>query len=211
MCRVYLIRHGETQLNREQTFRGRLDVPLNDRGRAQARAVGERLAAENLSAVYCSPLARARETAEAVADSSGLTALPDDTLMDMDFGEWQGLTLASVEEQYPEIYRTWATAPEAARVPGGETLADVLRRAGDGLRILAERYHDETVAVVTHRVVLKLLLARALGLDERAFWRIRQDTACINLIEVTGDRTVVCMLNDTCHLRNVGGEALPDF
>jgi len=208
---VYLIRHGETRLNREQTFRGRLDVPLNERGLAQAQAAGRRLAHAGLSAIYTSPLARARETADAIARSVDLQAVADDAFIDMDFGEWEGLTLEAVAGRYPEHYRTWATSPEAARVPGGETLADVLERASAGLVALAERHRDEAVAVVSHRVVLKLLMAWALGLDERAFWRVRQDTACINHIELAGGRTTVCTLNDTCHLQGVGGGELPDF
>jgi len=203
MSLFYLVRHGETDWNREQVFRGRLDIPLNDFGRQQAQAIGEKLADAKLTAVYTSPLKRARETADIVARACGLEALVQEGFIDLDFGEWQGLTQGQVRAQFPEVYRTWQGTPEAAAIPGAEPLTVVKERAVSAIMKLAERLPDARVCIVSHRVVCKLVMAWALGLDEGAFWRIRQDTGCINTFEYADGLPVVHTLNDACHLEGL--------
>ncbi len=212
MTLFYLVRHGETQWNRERVFRGRIDVPLNDSGREQAGAVADRLSEAGLAAVYASPLVRAAETARIVADRCGLRVQTDEGFIDMDFGDWQGLTQQQVQAQFPEAHRTWQTHPGAAAIPGGEPLAGVLKRASSAVSRLAKQHPESAVCVVSHRVVLKLVMAWALGLDEGAFWRIRQDTGCINVVELVGDVPTVHTLNDTCHLVGLAAaQKPPDF
>ncbi len=203
MSLFYLVRHGETDWNREQVFRGRVDVPLNDLGRQQAQAVAKKLSEADLTAVYTSPLKRAGETADIVARLCGLQAVVENGFIDMNFGEWQGLTHGDVQTQFPEAYRRWQQSPESASIPGAESLRAVQERAVSALDKLAERFPDAAVCVVGHRVVCKLLMAWALGLDGSAFWRIRQDTACINVIEYACQSPVVHTLNDTCHLTHL--------
>ena len=186
MTLFYLVRHGETDWNREEVFRGRLDVPLNDRGRLEAGAAGQRLVHAGLAAVTSSPLVRARETAEIVARACGVEASVDEAFVDMDFGDWQGLRLTEVEKRYPELYQAWRATPAGARIPGAESLTAVRKRAVAAVTALAGRFPEDVLCVVTHRVVSKLVMAWALGLDEGAFWRIRQDTACVNAFEYEG-------------------------
>lgn len=186
MTLFYLVRHGETDWNREEVFRGRFDVPLNDRGRQEAQAAAQRLAAAGLAAVYTSPLARARETAEIVARAASVEAYVEEAFVDMDFGDWQGLPLTEVEKRYPELYETWRATPAEARIPGAESLTAVGKRAVAAVTVLAGRFPEEVLCIVTHRVVSKLVMAWALGLDEGAFWRIRQDTACVNAFAYDG-------------------------
>jgi broad specificity phosphatase PhoE len=242
MSFFYLVRHGETDWNREEVFRGRIDVPLNDRGRQQAQAAGRRLAAAGLAAVCTSPLGRARETAEIIARACGREASVIEAFVDMDFGDWQGLRLTEVERRFPELYQTWRTAPAEARIPGAESLVEVKERAVAAITALAGRFPEArprrlvpkasgplrvpasptragspkgspaALCVVTHRVVSKLVMAWALGLDEAAFWRIRQDTACLNVFEYDGRELVVHLLNDTCHLSALAeGRKQADF
>jgi broad specificity phosphatase PhoE len=212
MSFFYLVRHGETDWNREEVFRGRIDVPLNDRGRQQAQAAGRRLAAAGLAAVCTSPLGRARETAEIIARACGREASVIEAFVDMDFGDWQGLRLTEVERRFPELYQTWRTAPAEARIPGAESLVEVKERAVAAITALAGRFPEGSLCVVTHRVVSKLVMAWALGLDEAAFWRIRQDTACLNVFEYDGRELVVHLLNDTCHLSALAeGRKQADF
>ena len=212
VTRVYLARHGRTAWNREEIFRGRIDVPLDELGRRQAHALGQALAHAGIGVVVSSPLSRALETARIACscwDSHGPRPYPAFT--DLSFGEWEGLSRQQVEEHYPELYRKWATDPASVTFPGGESLALVEERAWPALQGLAETYAGETILVVTHRVVCKVLLGRALGAGLGAFWRIRQDTACLNLLEWRGDRVEVVRMNDTCHLRPLEESDRTDF
>jgi broad specificity phosphatase PhoE len=203
MTGVLLVRHGQTEWNREQVFRGRADIPLSETGLKQAEALGRRLADERLSAVYSSPLNRALVTAEHLTGTSGFQPQAVDGLTDMSYGEWEGWQCRQVEQQYPELYACWLSEPHLVRPPGGEMLAEVRERATAALEEIIARHPRATVAVVSHRVVNKVLLCAALGLGDDAFWRIRQDTCCLNVMEHDGTGLSVCLLNDTCHLRGL--------
>jgi probable phosphoglycerate mutase len=200
--RVVLVRHGQTAWNRVERFRGRAEVPLDELGLAQARATAKQVARQwTPSAVYTSPLDRARKTAEAIAIPLGLPVQPDDGLLDIDYGEWQGLTTEEVRVRWPEALTAWFAAPHTARVPAGETLKAVRSRAVRSLGRIASDHEGQTVCVVAHHVVNRLILLEVLGLGNERFWHIRQDTCAINVFEAqAGDFTLVS-LNDTCHLR----------
>ncbi len=202
MTRIVLVRHGETEWNRLERFRGRADVPLNARGVAQAEAVARRIAAEGpLDAVYSSPLSRALRTAEAIAARAGLTAQVCPGLVDIDYGLWQGLTPAEVEARWPDVLRAWYEKPQEARIPGGETLGDLRRRGMEALRGLAARHEGGRIAAVGHTVINRAILLEALGAGNDRFWRLRQDTCALNVLEVEGGEFTVVSLNDTCHLK----------
>ncbi len=199
--KIVLIRHGETKWNKEEVFRGRADIPLDETGIAQAEATGAALAHLRLRAVYSSPLARASKTAGAVARPHGLAVQLVDGLADIDCGAWEGLPVEEARRRYPEMFQAWQKAPHTVTFPGGESLDMVADRAMAALdRIAAAHAGRETVAVVAHRVVNKLVLLRILGLGSAAFWRIRQDTCCINVVEHGPDGYVLHLLNDRCHL-----------
>lgn len=200
--RIVLIRHGETSWNRDKVFRGRADVPLNEEGLSQAAMTGEALSEVALNAVFSSPLERARQTARAVADRHGLEVQEDPAFTDINFGEWQGVPHREVEQRYPEEYCNWRERPHCLAVPGGETLAEVRERAWRRLEELVAEWEGRTVAVVSHRVVLKLLLLSALGLENRDFWRLKQDTCAINVVDYSeGYGFVLNRFNETCHLK----------
>ena len=202
--KIYLIRHGQTGWNKEGIFRGRIDVGLDETGLEQAKATGEALRTVKIAAVYSSPLSRAVQTAEAVAMPHGLAVNQDDSFIDLNFGVWQGLSVKEVEARYPELYATWRKQPHKARFPEGEGLDEVRERAMAGLERLASTHpQEETIVIVSHRVVTKLILCAALGLDNSHFWQITQDTCCINLLEYTGGRYIIHLINDTCHLRGL--------
>lgn len=201
MTRVYLIRHGTTEWNREEIFRGRADCPLNDTGRAEAQAAAAYLREVEIEKIYTSPLSRAAETAAAVAAERKLQAIPDLAFIDLDFGEWQGLPLKEVREKYPDLYRTWRERPQDATFPGGENLAQVRARAWEGLLRVARDNPEKTTLIVSHRVITKILICAALGLDDSHFWQIKQDTTAINCLEYWRGQFVVALMNDTCHLK----------
>lgn len=119
---ILLVRHGQTEWNRVERFRGRADVPLNETGLAQAEATGRRIAADwKPVAVYSSPLSRAVKTAEAIVKHFDLPVQVHPGLADIDYGQWQGCTPDEARERWPEMVDAWYNAPQMARIPGGET------------------------------------------------------------------------------------------
>lgn len=206
MTRVILVRHGETEWNRVERFRGRAEIPLNATGIAQAEAAARRIGAEEPPvAVYASPLGRAVRTAEIIASPLGLTVQTCPGLTDIDYGQWQGLTPEEVGERWPDLLRSWYEAPHTVRFPGGESLDDLRRRGLAAMRDLAERHKGQRVVAVGHTVVNRVILLGVLGLGNDRFWRIRQDTGAINVFEIEGGEFTLVSLNDTGHLRRPAG------
>lgn len=198
---VLLIRHGRTVWNQEARFRGQADVPLDSTGQHEAKVTARYVAARwPLSAVYTSPLSRALETAQAIAQAQGLQAQPLTGLLDLNFGQWQGLALAEVRVHYPDLLRAWFEAPHTVRFPEGEGLQEVRQRAASALRETVHRHPSQTVALVAHTVVNQVLLCAVLGLGNDSFWQFRQDTCAINVIEWDGNQYRLALMNDTSHI-----------
>ena len=205
MTRIVLVRHGQTEWNRVERFRGRADVPLNETGLAQAEATGKRVAAEwRPAAIYSSPLSRAVKTAEAIAEHFDLPVQIHNGIADIDYGEWQGLTPDEVKKRWPEIHHAWYNVPHTARIPGGEALDDLRVRGMAAVNELAARHAGQTIVLLGHTVINRIILLGVLGLGNDRFWHLRQDTCAINVFEAgaqAGEFTLVS-LNDTCHLHD---------
>lgn len=198
---IILVRHGQTEWNRIERFRGQADVPLNDIGQTQAKATGARVARSwQPAAIYTSPLSRSAETANAIAGHFRLTPQIHPGLIDIDYGEWQGLTPADVLQRWPEEYDNWYFHPERAQIPGGETLAELRNRAMKTLRELVEAHIGETIVLVGHTVINRILLLGILGLGNDRFWRLRQEPCALNVIEFEAGEFTLISMNDTCHL-----------
>lgn len=161
MTTILLARHGETDWNREGRFQGHADPPLNRTGRAQAVDLSVALMAEQLAAVYSSPLRRALETAEVLAASHGLEPVPVDDLREVDVGSWSGLTRAEVEERFPAQFARWLDYGQGWE--DGETYEDMGRRAVDALLGLAAAHDGERVLAVTHGGPIRAAFAFADG------------------------------------------------
>ena len=204
MTRIILVRHGQTEWNRVERFRGRADVPLNDTGLAQAEATGKRVAAEwSPAAIYSSPLSRAVKTAEAIGKHFALAVQIHPGLVDIDYGEWQGLTPDEARARDPEMVDAWYNALHTAHIPNGETLDDLRKRGMAMVNEIVARHVGQTVVLVGHTVINRVILLGVLGLGNDRFWRIKQDTCAINVFEAgDGDFTLVT-LDDTCHLRGL--------
>jgi probable phosphoglycerate mutase len=212
MVKVMLVRHGETDWNREQVFRGRIDVELNHNGREQARALAEATRIFQIDAVYSSPLSRSLETASIAADAHDLDVRIAQGFVDFHYGDWQGLKHQEVKEKFPDLYLRWHESPHLVQIPGGESLEDVRRRSLRELEKIVARHEGQTVMIVSHRVVNKVLLCAIMGLDNSYFWRIRQDNCCLNIFECSKDEYTIHLLNDICHLRQTtGGILKADF
>jgi broad specificity phosphatase PhoE len=216
VLRILLIRHGQTAWNAGEQggeyFRGRIDVELNALGRQQAGQVAQALRALDISAVYASPLQRAMDTARPVAQSHGLAVEPFASLLDIDYGQWGGRSHAEVSAQWPEPYALWRTFPHQVQIPGGECLAAVRARVDQGIEWIVAHHDREIVALVGHQVVNKVLICALLGLDNSAFWRVRQDTGCVNRFDYDGQAFAVLTLNEVGHLhpRPADLDELPD-
>jgi phosphoserine phosphatase len=201
VTRIILVRHGQTRWNLVEHFRGQADVPLNETGLAQAEAVSRRVARHwSPVAVYASPLSRAVRTAEVIAQPLGLTVQVTSGLLDMDFGQWQGLTVDAVKARWPELSSAWYAVPHTVSVPSGETLADVRARGMATVQELCARHSDQTIVLVGHNAINRVILLGVLGLGNECFWRIGQDPCAINVFEFAENAFTLVSLNDTGHL-----------
>jgi len=203
LTRFILMRHGQTQWNREERFRGRADLALDETGRRQAEVAALRLKEEHAVAVYCSPIRRALQTAKIVGEKLNLPVQPLEGLIDLHFGSFEGLSGEEATKQYPELYRLWLQRPHEVRFPGGEGLEDVRQRVVPAVEQLAAKHKDQTVILISHKVVCQLLMCAMLGLDNSHFWQVRQDVNAINIFELRDGAPLIISVNDTCHLRNL--------
>jgi probable phosphoglycerate mutase len=186
-----------------ERFRGRADVPLNETGLSQAEATADRIAQHGRAvAIYSSPLSRARRTAEAIAGRLSLSVQLQPGLIDIDYGEWQGLSPDEVAERWPELLSAWYQAPHTMRIPGGESLDELRSRCAEAVRGVAVRHAEETVVLVAHTVINRIILLCVLGLGNDRFWHLRQGTCAINEIEADGGDFTLVSMNDTCHLHS---------
>jgi broad specificity phosphatase PhoE len=211
MVEIILIRHGETDWNRNEVFRGRADVELNETGLRQAELAGQYLSGEKIDLIYSSPLQRAVITAEAVARFQKIKVNAVKNLIDFDYGEWQGLTSGEVKQKYPELYQDWLDTPEKVRMPGGESLENVLNRAMPFVEDAVMRRGGGKIALVSHRVVLKIIICALLGLDNSHFWNIRLDNGAIARFTFEGQDVVLVSHNDTSYLKANKNGKLKDF
>jgi broad specificity phosphatase PhoE len=209
--RLVLIRHGETEHNRGHLTLGRADVPLNERGRAQARAIAASFL-RRPAAIVTSPLARAADTARAIGAATGIEPSIEQALIEMDVGEMEHLTSAELRDSYPDFLRQWMSRDCGdARMPGGETLREVQERAWACAQRLREAHGDGEVVAVTHNFVILMLICRALSLAIADFRRVRQALAARTVIDLGTRGATLLQLNDQSHLQaaGIGSDLLP--
>jgi len=207
---IILARHGETEWNVGEIFRGRIDVELNATGIKQAELLAEYLSELKIDAIYSSPLKRALKTAEIVAEYYKLRVTIAPGLIDLNFGKWQGLSHQEVKDKYKGRYAQWLHSPHQVRMPGGESLNDVRKRAVAVMDEVIAKYEGEVV-LVSHRVVNKVLICALLGLDDSHFWNIRQDTAGITTFTYEKGRFILTEHNNTSYLKSLHKAQLSDF
>lgn len=199
---LYLARHAQTASSAVDSFNGRGELPLTDRGREEARKLGERLSSVPFAAVVRSPLGRTKETAQLVVPGLRHTVLPQ--LTEIDYGEWEGLSPAQARERDPELYDAWLEDPARIAPPGGETAVQVAERALSALREIEEKFAGAKGPVlgISHKATLRILGA-ALTSAPVALYRKRwpQDECALNLVELRkGGDPFLRLWNDTAHL-----------
>jgi broad specificity phosphatase PhoE len=210
MAELILARHGETVWNVEKIYRGRTDVNLDEVGIKQAELLGEYLSNWEVEAIYSSPLRRAIYTANIIARYQKIAVQVTHGLIDFDYGEWQSLPEQEVKRLYPTLHNEWHNNPHKVKMPGGESLEDVKRRAVEVVNDILSKYQG-SVVLVSHRVVNKVLICSLLGLDNSYFWNIKQDVGGITIFNYVDGRFVLTRHNDTSYLKELQKSVLDDF
>ena len=204
MTRLILVRHGQSTWNAQGRIQGWADPPLDEAGQEQARQLAHRLAAEeqNISALYSSPLLRARQTAEAIGLATGLAVQTDDRLKENNVGLLAGLTGAEVEQQFPEWVAARQASVEWTPPPGGEDRDVFVKRAVAVMRDIVAHHPDQTVAVVSHGGTLGVYLAHLLEMPVHRSLPFQFDNTSLSVVKVSERRVRFLKLNDTAHLSN---------
>ena len=179
---ILLARHGECRGNVEGLFRGRVDFPLNERGLRQAAELGSALRPYSPEAVMTSPLLRAKDTARAIAGACSIRVEEDEGFNNISLGIWEGQPKTEIAERYHGQWKIWLENPERLAVEGAESLDDVLRRSMAALDRGVAKYRGKTFAAVTHRTVIKPLLAGCLGIASPYFWKVHMDTGSYSIL-----------------------------
>jgi phosphoserine phosphatase len=198
--RLFLVRHAETDWNRDRRYQGWTDSSLSEVGRVQAEAVARALATPALAAIYSSPLTRARDTAEAIARPHKLTVQVAEAFKEMGFGQWEGLRLADARDRDQALYQSWLDTPHLVTPPGAEALGDVKARVLAGLETLRSAHDGGSICLVTHAIVARVLILEALGLPLSRIWSIQVSPTGISELEFRPDWTALHRMNTLVHL-----------
>ncbi len=202
MPKIFLVRHGKTVWNAEGRYQGKMDIPLNDEGKEQAKKVGEALKKFKISAVYSSPLKRTMDTAKEIAKHHALEVIPEEGFLEIDHGKWEGMLAEEVEREYPELLKLWRKMPAEVVMPEGESLRDVYERAVNAFEnIVSKHSDDEIIAIVGHDATNKVLMCYLLETDLNKFWAFKQANGGITVVEYSpGEKLIIHVENATGHL-----------
>lgn len=206
--RILLVRHGETNWNRDGRFQGQIDIPLNENGHAQAAQAGEFLKDVSIDSAVSSSMKRPKETAEGILKHHpNVTLNTTENLWEISHGEWEGMLETEIESGYPGMLGQWQSKPETVQMPAGENLEDVWRRAKKGMDEIVETYSDaqtpQTVMVVAHDAINKAILCQVFGLGPAQFWQFKQGNGAVSVIDYhggPGSLPVLSAANITTHL-----------
>ena len=204
ITRLLLVRHGATTATEEGRFSGANGADLSEEGRRQAKRLGERLAPQRLTAIYSSPLSRARDTARIIAGHCNLDVQVRDELREISHGRWEGLTREDVEREFRDEYQAWEADPFTFAPAGGESGVTVLARALPVVREVVTAHPGGRILVVSHKATLRLILSSLLGFDPRGYRdRLDQSPACLNVVDFRDPvRARLMLFNDISHYQD---------
>jgi phosphoserine phosphatase len=201
MTTILLVRHGHVEGIKPERFRGRADLALTEAGQRQAELLADRIASQWApSVIHTSPLQRCIATGAAIAKACGVPSEPLNGLSDLDYGAWQSLTYDDARTKDPALFEAWFKIPHLVGFPDGESLQDVATRTASVLRFVVSRNAADTLVLVGHDSVNRVMLTQILDVPLSAYWRFAQSPCCINEIEVTGSSFQLRRMNDTAHL-----------
>jgi broad specificity phosphatase PhoE len=197
--RLILVRHGETEWNRQNRIVGHTEIALNETGRKQAALLAQALRDEKPSVIYASPLQRTRETAAEISRVLGVEVKFDDALKEIAAGDIDGLTFEEVAEHYSDFFQHWMKGDPSLRLPGGESFIDLRNRTRPFLQNMIAEHKDGDVIIVSHTLAIMSIITDALGMSEAFFRRIRLNIASISILEFKDGNASLLQFNDTCH------------
>ncbi|KXZ39879.1 probable phosphoglycerate mutase [Alkalithermobacter thermoalcaliphilus JW-YL-7 = DSM 7308] len=201
MNTFFIVRHGETEWNISGKTQGQGDSKLTDKGREQAYKLGKKLLDYNIDFIYSSDLGRTKETSQILADILGVKVAYLETLREINFGKWEGLTIDEIKSEYEKIYTIWRNEPHNAIIPDGENLSVLKERIYNEIINLNKKHKSSNILIVSHSMSIKVLLLSLLGSDLSNIYRIKQDNTALNIVQFKDYGPVIVKLNDTGHLQ----------
>ncbi|WP_010248175.1 alpha-ribazole phosphatase [Acetivibrio cellulolyticus] len=192
---LILVRHGETDSNKRQTYLGWTDAELNENGVQQVQFLRDRLKGTKIDGIYSSPLKRAMQTAKIINEDYKLDIKCSQGLKERNFGIWDDLTYKELTEQYPTEYSEWVSDWVKYRIKDGESAEDAYDRAAAFIDELLKNGGDGVFLIVTHLGVIRFILAYLLNMGIGSSWRFRVDNASITRVEIKDGYSVLTMLN----------------
>jgi phosphoserine phosphatase len=199
---ILLVRHGHVPGIAPERFRGRTDIELTERGVAEARKTANWIARFwQPTIVYTSPLRRCMDTGAEIAGKSKVSVEILPSLNDIDYGRWLWRTHDAIAEECPELYQRWRKTPHLMRIPGGESLQELIARTSDALRLAIDKHSAETIVMVGHDSINRALLLQLLDQPLSAYWKLSQEPCAINAISLSPDGVMGVRMNETEHLR----------
>jgi phosphoserine phosphatase len=197
---IILVRHGQTQSNITRNQMGRSSEDLDPEGMIQAQKISARLADLPIAAIYSSPLQRALSTAREIARPHNMDLKVLDDLTEIDFGEWQGLFVNEIEEQWPDLWHQWIIDPSQMTVPGGESFAHIAERVARAFKTVINENPDSWSLIVAHEIVLKMVVIQVLGAPQSIYRHFFIANASFSRVQVRNNRMRVISMGDTSHL-----------
>jgi len=202
MPTIIFIRHGENNYTRNKRLAGRLPgVHLNKHGKAQAKSLADRLKYISIKAIYCSPLERTVETAQPIAEALNVEIIYSNNLLEVDFGEWQGKTLSSIQKQY--LWKYVQNSPSMTRFPNGESFLDAQNRVIKQIEEINDKYAPEdNILCISHCDIIKLAIAFCIGMPVDCFQRLYISTGSLNVLKIVDGHSSLITLNfdPTCSI-----------
>jgi alpha-ribazole phosphatase/probable phosphoglycerate mutase len=212
--KIYLIRHGETEGAETKRYKGHIDVPLSEKGVEQMRRLSAFISAKAqkckspkvtsalpdfcasaLISVYCSDLSRAIKSAELIAKPHGIKPMILPELRERNFGIWEGMSFDEIKEQWPDAFNSWASNPLKFCPMGGESTIEVRDRAVKAFNNIIKQHNGHNIAIVSHGGINRIVLCELLGVPLENIFRVEQDYACINIVEMWDNSPVVKLIN----------------
>ncbi len=203
-CKLFVIRHAESEWNPIGRYQGLKNPDLSERGQKQAQILAEALKDKGIELIYTSPLLRTKRTAQILAETLNVPLIEDRRVIEIDHGVWSGKLVEEVKREFPEMFETWIKEPWKVNFPEGENLLEVYKRVKDFVDEIKKKHEGQTVAVVSHTVPIRALYCAALNLPIEYFWSFGCDNASYSIIKFEEDRTTLHKLNITCHLERSG-------
>lgn len=202
--RLYIVRHGETELNRQFRFIGRTDIGLSPKGRSQAKAVADRLRDENIKAIYSSDLLRAMQTAEVIAGLLSINIRSVAGLREIDFGDWEGMTYEEIDEVDHQHFHAWVNDPTAVLIPRGEIWEHFEQRVRDAINGIVESEREGNVVVVSHGGPIRLIMTYLCGGDSEYFRSFWPSPGGLSIVQITEKGAQVLLENGISYKEDYG-------